>query len=199
MTGVKLASEHAIGSEESLAEFRQHLEEIPEMVRTDLHYRNSYVGDLDSEYNPVQFNWRERGATGMESDPRMKQIFVDLEFWIEDVVGAKQIHDGEVQMYKGEVKKWQVINDDAVGVDREEIENMQAAIQAPLPEELEMYKEKHSVPMKLPFNNANVTSWRDEARAIDSADFDPEFLQIDRASRRKFFIERYEQPKQIGE
>jgi pterin-4a-carbinolamine dehydratase len=199
MTDVQVASAHAIGSEESLAEFRQSLAEIPEMVRTDLHYRNSYVGDLDSEYNPVQFNWRERGATGIESDPRMKQIFFDLEFWIEDVVGAKQIHDGEVQFYKGEVKKWQVINDDAVGVDREEIENMQAAIQAPLPEELEMYKEKHSPPMKLPFNNANVTAWRDEPKAIDSADFDPEFLQIDRASRRKFFIERYEQPKQIGQ
>ena len=66
------------------------------MVRTDLHYRNPYVGDLDSEYNPVLMHWRERGATGMESDPRMKQIFVDLEYWIEDVVGAKQIHDGEV-------------------------------------------------------------------------------------------------------
>ena len=76
---------------------------------------------------------------------------------------------------------------------------MQAATQTPLPEELEMYKEKHSAPMKLPFNNANATAWRDEARAIDSADFDPEFLQIDRASRRKFFIERYEQPKQLGQ
>jgi len=30
--------------------------------------------------------------------------------------------------------------------------------------------------MKLPFNNANATAWRDEAKAIDSADFDPEFL-----------------------
>ena len=100
-------------------------------------------------------------------------------------------------MYKGTIKKWQVLDDDAHGVDRSEIENMQAAIQAPLPEELEMYEEKHSVPMKLPFNNENATSWRDEAKAIDSADFDPEFLSIDRASRRKFFIERYEQPKQL--
>ena len=57
---------------------------------------------------------------------------------------------------------------------------MQAAIQAPLPEELEAFEEKHSAPMKLPFNNANATAWRDEPLAIDSADFDPEFLQIDR-------------------
>jgi hypothetical protein len=96
MTGVQLASEFAVGSEESLAEFRQSLEEIPEMVRTDLHYRSPYVNDIEGEYNPVIMNWRERGATGMENDPRMKQIFVDLEFWIEDVIGAKQIHDGEV-------------------------------------------------------------------------------------------------------
>lgn len=47
----------------------------------------------------------------MESDPRMKSIFVELEMWIEDVIGAQQIADKEVQMYKGTVKKWQVLDD----------------------------------------------------------------------------------------
>jgi len=60
-----------------------------------------------------------------------------------------------------------------------------------------MYKEKHSKPMQLPFNNENARQWRDEARATDSADFDPDFLSIDRERRKKFFIERYEQPKQL--
>ena len=55
-----------------------------------------------------------------------------------------------------------------------------------------MYKEKHNVPMQLPFNNENVRLWRDEAKASDSADFDPDFLSIDRERRKKFFIERYE-------
>jgi len=32
----------------------------------------------------------------MESDPRMKQIFVELEWWIEELVGAKQISDGQI-------------------------------------------------------------------------------------------------------
>jgi hypothetical protein len=50
------------------------------------------------------------------------------------------------------------------------------AVQAPLPEELEMYKEKHNVPMQLPYTNENVTAWRDEPLAIATADFDPEFL-----------------------
>ena len=47
------------------------------------------------------------------------------------------------------------------------------------------------------FYNANASAWRDKARAIDSADFDPEFLVIDKERRKKFFIERYEQPKKI--
>jgi hypothetical protein len=100
-------------------------------------------------------------------------------------------------MYKGTVKKWQILDDNAH--DRDQIERMQAAVQAPLPEELEMYQLKHSVPMKLPFNDANVTAWRDESRAIDSADFNPEQLQLDRERRRTFFIDRYESPKQLTE
>ena len=48
-------------------------------------------------------------------------------------------------MYKGTVKKWQVLDDDTF--DREEIVKMQAAIRAPLPEELEMYQIKHDKPM----------------------------------------------------
>ncbi len=72
-------------------------------------------------------------------------------------------------------------------------------MQAPLPEELEMYKEKHSVPMILPVNNENVRAWRDEPRADDSADFDPEFLLVDRERRKKFFIERFESTLQLKE
>jgi hypothetical protein len=58
-----------------------------------------------------------------------------------------------------------------------------------------MYKEKHNRPMKLPFTDENVKAWRDEPLAIESADFNPELLQLDRERRRTFFIDRYEQPK----
>ena len=83
--------------------------------------------------------------------------------------------------------------------DRDQIEKMQIAIQAPLPEELEMYMEKHSKPMQLPFNNANATAWRDDPLACDSADFDPEFIAIDRERRKKFFIDRHERPAELTE
>ena len=60
-----------------------------------------------------------------------------------------------MHFYSGTPKKWQILEDDTY--DREQVEKLQAAVQAPLPEELEMYVEKHSKPMQLPFNNANVT------------------------------------------
>lgn len=46
--------------------------------------------------------------------------------------------------------------------------------------------------MQLPFTNENMRAWRDEPLARDTADFDPDFLQIDREKRKKYFIERYE-------
>jgi hypothetical protein len=76
---------------------------------------------------------------------------------------------------------------------------MQAAIQAPAPEQLEHWKEKHSKPMQLPFTNENVTAWRDEPLAKDTADFDPAFIQLDRQRSKQFFLERYEKPKELAE
>jgi len=60
-----------------------------------------------------------------------------------------------------------------------------------------MYKEKHNRPLKLPVNNETMSAWRDEPRAIDSADFDPKFIEYDRERRRKYFNARYEKPKEL--
>lgn len=158
---------------------------------------SDYFGDLEAEYKQINVQWRDRGATGFLNEARTREIFVELEMWIEDILGEKQIREGTCNFYKGTTKKWQVLDDDAF--DRDQVERLQAAVQAPMPEELEMYKEKHSVPMQLPFNNANATAWRDDAKAIDSADFDPEFLAIDRERRQRFFLERFEKPKELTE
>jgi len=166
-------------------------------VAADNRDYSDYIGDLDAEYNQVTIQWRERGMNGFLNEPRLRQIQCDLEHWIEEIHGKEQIQTQKAHFYKGTVKKWQILDDDAF--DREQVEKLQAAAQAPMPEELEMYKEKHSKPMQLPFNNANVTAWRDDPLAIDSADFDPEFLSIDRERRKKFFIERHERPKELTE
>jgi len=101
-----------------------------------------------------------------------------------------------MKMYKGTVKKWQVLDDRAF--DREEISKMQIAIRAPGPDELEMYQKKHDKPMQLPISNANVYAWRDDRPAIDSADFDPKMLEYDRERRQKYFIDRYEKPRELA-
>ena len=116
---------------------------------------------------------------------------------IENVIGYNRIKDKKMDMLKGTPKKWQVLDDAAF--DREEVTKMQAAIKAPLPEELEFYQEKHNKPMQLPVTNANVYEWRDDQRAMDSADFDPQLLDYDRERRKKFFLERYEKPKELAE
>jgi hypothetical protein len=53
--------------------------------------------------------------------------------------------------------------------------------------------------MTLPITNANVSAWRDDRRAIDSADFDPQLIEYDRERRKKYFLDRYEKPKEIAE
>ena len=100
-------------------------------------------------------------------------------------------------MYKGTPKKWQILDDKVF--DRDQVEKLQAAARAPLPDELELWQEKHSKPMTLPITNVNVSAWRDDSRAIDTADFDPKFLEYDRERRKKYFLERYEKPKEIAE
>ena len=68
--------------------------------------------------------------------------------------------------------------------DRDQIELLQAAVQAPLPEELEMYREKSDKWFIGDVNNETARQWRDEPLPTDQADFDPDFLQIDREKRR---------------
>lgn len=156
-----------------------------------------YHWDLDQDYFPRQQIWRERGATGFENDPLFREIFVELEYMIENIIGYERIKTKKMDMLKGTPKKWQILDDNAF--DREQIEKIQAAVRAPLPDELEMYQEKHNKPMQLPINNTNVSLWRDDQRAIDTADFDPKFLEYDRERRKKFFLERYEKPKELTE
>lgn len=153
--------------------------------------------DLEDSYNPINQVWYNRGATGMENNPRMKEMFVDLEYWIEDVIGLPQIQKKQMKMYKGTTKKWQILDDEAHS--RDQIEKLQASVNAPSPAQLEQWQEKHDVPLNLPATNATVSKWRDEPLAVESADFDPKAIQEKRKFNRDQFIERFEVPKQLSE
>ena len=87
------------------------------------------------------------------------------------MVAHKRIESKKMDVYKGQLKKWQILDDQ--GFDRDQIEKIQAAARAPGPDELEYLKETTKTTMTLPINNANVSKWRDDDRAVDSADFNP--------------------------
>lgn len=50
-----------------------------------------YIGDFEHEYKPVHVQWRDRHANGFMDDARSRQMFVELEYWIEEVIGGEQI------------------------------------------------------------------------------------------------------------
>jgi len=153
--------------------------------------------DLDEEYNQVTFlsGGYEKDYSGISNDWRSRRTLEEFEYWIEDVFGAQRIKEKKHGMYKGNVKKWQILQDETH--DREQIEKVQMAVQAPLPEELEMYAEESTKDFIGIVNNETTRAWRDKPLATDSADFDPDFLQVDREKRSRFFLDRYEQPKQL--
>ena len=53
----------------------------------------------------------DREYTGLESDYQSRTIMVETEYLIEERFGKQQIDAGKVEMYKGTVKKWQVLDD----------------------------------------------------------------------------------------
>ena len=196
---LKLAEERdaAPDSEEMIAEMWAKFEGTGEKTR--IMSRDYATGhwDLDEEYDQQTFlvGGYEKDYSGISNDWRMRQICTEFEYWIEEVLGEKRIREKKFKMYKGQVKKWQILDDETH--DRDQIEKLQAAVQAPLPEELEMYREQSDKWFIGVVNNENTRLWRDAPLATDTPDFDPDFLQIDREKRRKYFIERYEQPKQL--
>ena len=189
--------EIAQDSEEMIQEMWAEFEGAAERAR--LTHRDFAPGhwDLDEEYNQVNFlvGGYEKDYSGIGNDWRMRQICAEFEYWIEDVLGKERITQKKFKMIKGNVKKWQILDDDAF--DRDQIEMMQVAAQAPLPEELERYRDQSEKWYIGVVNNENTRVWRGEKELTDSADFDPDFLQIDREKRQKYFIERNEPLKQL--
>lgn len=103
-------------------ELWQSFEEGPKILHELRRDYTPYFGDYAHEYNPVQVQWRDRGATGFLNEPRTREIFVELEYWIEDVIGERQIREKKLNFYKGTPKKWQVLDDHAF--DRDQVEKM---------------------------------------------------------------------------
>lgn len=99
--------------EEKKQELWHYFESIPKLMEDHRHNYSPYDWDLDQEYFPKQYQFRERGFSGFENDPIMREIIVEFEYLIENVIGAKRIADKKMDVLKGTPKKWQILDDDA--------------------------------------------------------------------------------------
>ena len=94
------------GSEAARDFLWNHFEQAPERQawNRDSHAPGQF--DFEDDYHPRHDVFRPRGATGFEGNARMREMFIELEWWIEEVVGKQRRIEGGVKAYKGSPKKW---------------------------------------------------------------------------------------------
>jgi hypothetical protein len=127
VSDLEICSDHPdLNSEEMTKQLWEEFEDIPNVLATLKRDYSPYINDYSHDYNQVNAQWRDRGASGFLNEAKTREFFVELEFWIEGIIGEQQIRTKKVQFYKGTPKKWQVLDDNAH--DRDQIEKMQAAI-----------------------------------------------------------------------
>ena len=84
------------GSEDAIKALWETFEQGRESQDWHIENISPYLGDLEADYNQVFIDYNPRGYSGFENDARTKQIFVELENWIENLIGAKQIKDKQI-------------------------------------------------------------------------------------------------------
>ena len=92
---------------------------------------SSSEANLDDDYKQTWLLVNERTTNGIDNDKRIQNTFLELEYLIEEVFLTHRKETGVVEMYKGNTKKWQVLDDHSNS--RDQIEKIQAAIRAPSP------------------------------------------------------------------
>lgn len=54
----------------------------------------------------------ERDYSGISNDWRSRKTLEEVEYLIENVLGKERIDTQKFKMYKGNVKKWQILDDE---------------------------------------------------------------------------------------
>lgn len=188
-----------LNEEDLVASMRPVIEEpwdgkAPNIGHNDHEFNQEH---LEETYHPTMVEFRQRLTSGLENDKRFQNMYLELEYFIENTLVEKRRETGRAGMYKGHTKKWQVLDDDAFA--RDQVEKIQAAVKMPHPAELEQNAELAEASMQLPVNNANVSAWRDDPLATDSADFSARVIEMDKEEGRDFFLARYSKPKELAE
>lgn len=184
------------GNDDIRRELRSAFAAMPD-ERRELHEHalSHNLNEVEDYYNPQYLWWYERGATGTGDDPVIQHSYLSIEDLLEGVLGRERIETQQMDMYKGTVKKWQVLDDDQFTKDQ--VDKVQSAIKAPISDELNRYEEQNNIKHPLPINNANASEWRDKKKAIDSADFNSKLIEFEKKRHENYFMKRYERPKKL--
>lgn len=92
--------------------------------------------------------------------------------------------DYKMDKYHGRTKAWQVLND---SFPKEEIDKVQAAIGAPISDQLDEWDaDNTNVKMDLPINNENLHKVRDAPDYHDNLDHDYERIIYERQHKQMF-------------
>ncbi|CAI2375782.1 unnamed protein product [Moneuplotes crassus] len=181
-------------------EARAHLRHLFASAAAERHERHEELlghslNELEDYYSPQYLWFYERGATGTGDDPVIQHTYLSLEDLLEEVLGKERIETQQMDMYKGTVKKWQVLDDEQFTKDQ--VDKVQSSIKAPISDELNRYEKQNNIKHPLPINNANASQWRDKKRAIDSADFNSKLIEFEQNRHENYFMKRYERPKKL--
>jgi hypothetical protein len=114
--------QESMSTEDRANELWAAFEAQPKIMQVMAREYTPYQLDLDDEYDQKNQQFRERGAMAFDEQPIMREITLELEYMIEEVIGYNRIKDKKMKMLKGTPKKWQVLDDKAF--DREEVEKM---------------------------------------------------------------------------
>jgi hypothetical protein len=96
--------------EQTLDEMKEELwqafEAQPKIMQVMARDYAPYQLDLTDDYDQKHWQFPERGAMAFNADPILREITVELEYMIENVIGYNRIANKKMDLLKGTPKKW---------------------------------------------------------------------------------------------
>ena len=171
--------------------------EIDEFVSSYFHqvaYVNSGIGTLQSQVNnstevlhfpEVDVTGNDKNVDIYEMNPSLISTYFEGLQFIHDYGDYQREHfNNKRPMYVGRIKYWQVLPD---FYGKEQVDKVQAAIGAPLQEQLDEWdRENEAKVLEFPINNETIHKFRDAIDHHENIDQDYERIVYERQKNQKF-------------
>jgi hypothetical protein len=94
LTGKQLMDDHeTMSTDERRDEIWAAFEAQPKIMQVMAREYAPYQLDLNDDYDQKHWQFRERGAMAFESDPILREVTLELEYMVENVIGYNRIKD----------------------------------------------------------------------------------------------------------